>query len=350
MIVDRDFCISSYLTFRYVVSEGIAWKSDIIPDFPSSHEQGVYKVRTAKEILSRLRTIVQQAAKEHRTGVLLSSGIDSAIIAALLAQSTRAYTVQFSADWATDEATFAAETARMLGLDHTVVRVSWDDYMENVDRLMCMKRAPLHAAEVGLFMAAKTASLQGIDILFVGNGADSTFGGLDRLLSSDWTFEEFVRRYTFLEPAQVVRSPRSMRSVYEAYRVGHGLDVMRFLKTVHGLGILQMFENAIHAAACTMIAPFEQLALGIPLDIDRIRRGEPKYLLKEVFHTLYPNVHAQGKIAFARPMDQWLSDWDGPSRPEFIDGLDVSILTGEQRWLLFCLERFLNLIETWKGR
>ena len=55
-----------------------------------------------------------------------------------------------------------------------------------------------------------------------------------------------------------------------------------FLKVVHGLGIIQMFDNAIEMAGCTTIAPYEDLTLGIPLDIQRIRSGNTKYILRRM--------------------------------------------------------------------
>ena len=46
-----------------------------------------------------------------------------------------------------------------------------------------------------------------------------------------------------------------------------------------------------------------------------------------------------------RPMDVWMKEWKGPERLEFLDNLDIGQFSGEQKWLLYCLERFLNLIE-----
>ena len=81
-----------------------------------------------------------------------------------------------------------------------------------------------------------------------------------------------------------------------------------------------------------------------PLDLVRIRRGEPKYMLTEVFDQLFPSMHAPAKVPFARPMEQWLAAWPGPKRPEFLPALDVAQFTGEQRWLLYCLDRFMTTL------
>jgi asparagine synthetase B (glutamine-hydrolysing) len=231
-----------------------------------------------------------------------------------------------------------------------VVDVPWGFYEEALPELMRHKRAPLHPVEVGLYAAAKQARADGFDTLVVGIGADSTFGGLDKLLSRDWKFGQFVERYTFLDPSRALREPVDMRHVFEPYRRGASdIDVQGFLKVVHGLGIVQAFENALEAGGCKMVCPFESIALDAPLDLARIRGGESKYLLRTVFRELFEGVEVPEKIAFARPMDVWLGRWDGPKREEFLprSGADdwFARLTGEQRWLIYCLERFLNLLD-----
>ena len=344
-MIDYNFCVSSYLAFRYVAKFGIGWREGVVPEFPNTAAQGQFKVKTASDVLNRLQSIVQELPNTDNLGVLLSSGMDSTIIAALMPRGTRAYTIRFIAKGAIDEAPGAVQVAEQLGLQHTVVSVGWDDYDENMDALMKRKKSPLHPAEVGLYMAACAARQDGVTQLVVGNGADSTFGGLDKLLSKDWTFEEFVSRYMFLDPSRAVKHPISMLDIFEPYRTPQGVNVSGFLKSVHGLGVIQMFENAIHSGGCSIVAPFEELSLDVPLDIQRIRSGEPKYILNEVFQTLCPGLEIRTKIPFARPVTQWLSDWQGPKHPAFLDNLSMSNFSGEQKWQLYCLERFLNLVD-----
>jgi asparagine synthetase B (glutamine-hydrolysing) len=339
--------MSSYLALRYVADEQGEWVSGVGPELAQIEPQALLKIKTGSEVLKKLRGIVEAACRNERVGILLSSGMDSAIIAAFVPPGTPAYTVRFVAEGFVDEVGGARRVAERLEFEHTVVDVTWKDYQASLDPLMRRKRAPLHPVEVGLYKAARVAAHDGVKMLLVGNGADSTFGGLDKLLSRDWTFAEFVRRYTFLDPARVLRQPVSMVDVFEPYRRGDGIDVVGFLKVVHGLGIVQMFENAVGAAGCAMIAPFEQLVLDTPLDMQRIRSGESKYILREVYSALYPNLDVPEKIAFARPVTQWLRDWPGPTRAEFLDNLDMTAFTGEQRWQLYCLDRFLRLLDEW---
>ncbi len=142
-----------------------------------------------------------------------------------------------------------------------------------------------------------------------------------------------------------MKRPVAVVDIYESYRRENGFNVMGFLKVVHGLGIIQMFENAIHTGGCSLVAPFERLALDAPLDLQRIRSGEPKYILNEVFRAVCPGLEIPAKIPFARPVTQWLGGWTGPKRPEFRNGLSMADFTGEQKWQLYCLERFLDLLD-----
>ena len=344
-MIDYDFCISSYLVFRYIVKENAAWKKGIMPSFPAVAKREKVKVKTSTDVLAKLQDSVCRINNPERLGILLSSGIDSAIIAALLPRGTRAYTIRFIAEGAIDETTAACNVAEQLGLQHTVVNVTWDDYKNEMDMLMRLKKAPLHPVEVGLYKAALKAQQDGINILAVGNVADSTFGGFDKLLAKDWSFEEFIERYSFIDPTGVVKRPVSMRNIFEPYRQGNGINIIKFLKEVHGPGISQMFNNAIRAGGCTQLAPFEDLLLDAPLDLQRIRNGEPKYILVEVYKKLFSTMEAPEKIPFARPMAQWLENWEGPSREEFLDNIPLHKLSGEQKWQLYSLQRFLNIIE-----
>jgi hypothetical protein len=342
-MIDIDYCASSYCAFRYVVKPGVGWSTNRLPALPKEEQRKRVPVRSAGEILAHLRTVCSTVEKEGPIGLLLSGGIDSAILAALLPPTTPTFTIRFDAEGALDESSAAGRYARHLGLSNTVVVVSWTDYEKHIDGLMGRKNAPLHPVEVALYAAGLVASKNGVKTLVTGNGADSTFGGLDNLLSRDWSFGEFVERYTFLDPQRVLRRPQTMNDVFEPYRTKSGVDVVRFLKEVHGTGIVQMFENALGSAGCEIVSPYEDFALSAPLDLDRIRSGEPKYLLQDVFRLLYPDLDAPGKIAFARPVGTWLREWTGPKNDIFAESLDASQFTGEQRWQMYCLDRFLAL-------
>ena len=51
------------------------------------------------------------------------------------------------------------------------------------------------------------------------------------------------------------------------------------------------------------------------------------------------------KIPMPRPVDMYFADWKGPVRPEFRENLDMTQYKGNQRWLIWCLEQFLNMVD-----
>ncbi len=333
--------LSTFLAFRWLVDPRLAWTSEIRPSWPEAASRRRFRVADTHDIEITLRAVC--GSLERNTGLLLSAGMDSAILAALMPQHTIAFTVEFDAPGARSEAPDASLIARKLGLRHEVVRVTWSDYERWTVPVARHKQAPLHPVEVGLFLAARAARDTGLTRLVVGNGADSNFGGLDKLLSRNWTVRSFAQRYCFVDPARVLVSPTDVMDVFERFDRGDGsMDVPAFLREVHGPGITQAFQNALSAAGIEMIEPYEMLELEGGLDLHRIRHGESKYLLRSLFRHLF-GFDAPDKLPFIRPMDTWMSVWDGPHRPELRP--DTGPLTGEQRWLVWCLERFLDALE-----
>jgi len=44
-------------------------------------------------------------------------------------------------------------------------------------------------------------------------------------------------------------------------------------------------------------------------------------------------------------VDAYFKTWEGPSRPEFRRDIDMSKFNGNQKWQMYCLERFLDINE-----
>jgi len=342
----NPYCLSLYLAFRYVPKPNVSWSKQkkIIPSLPKFEEAKKIRIKNSQDIITNLKKITKKY-QNKKVGILLSSGIDSAIVAYFLPKQTQAYTIKFVAPKAIDESQHASKIAKYLGIKHKTVLVSWKDYQLAKDKLMLHKKSPLHPSETAIYYAALQAKKDGIYDLFVGGGADALFGGMDKLLSKDWEYQEFINRYNFLNPKKILKTPADITNIYKKYKLGNSINVIEFLKVVFGLGTIQMFENAIYAASCNIIAPYEDFVLGIPLDIKRIRNGEPKYLLKEVYKKLYPSIKPLDKIPFARPMDQWFKNWKDLHRPEFRKDIDLGSLTGDQKWLVYSLQEFMDLYD-----
>ena len=63
------------------------------------------------------------------------------------------------------------------------------------------------------------AQKDGVEMMVAADGSDLVFGGMDRMLSKDWDFNEWVDFYTFCKPEDVLVKPVSMDYLYDRYRL-----------------------------------------------------------------------------------------------------------------------------------
>ena len=243
-----------------------------------------------------------------------------------------------------DETARAAEYCKAYGLEHIIVDVTWEDYLKSMEELASHDGSPIVPNEPQAYLMAKRAKADGAECIVYGDCADTEFGGMTKLLAKDWDYEGFVERFTFLEPGKVLKNPVDMDEIYAPYRKGNdGIDFISFIAGPYAVSAAGALTNAIDAVGMEFIDPYEHCCLGEPLDLARVRSGDSKYLIRELFRMRYPGMEVPEKLPMSRPADAWMKDWDGPKRDEFLPGCAEG-LTGEQKLLLFSLERFLNLI------
>lgn len=343
---DKDFCMSSYLAFRFIEDDDKNFYQHLAHHNlkPNTPPPAKTPVKSAKDIDAAL-TKTFSKLKGEKLGLLLSGGMDSAILAAYM-PGADAFTFRFlGGKFQKDELSRAKYYADKYHLNLHYVDIDWHTVENYLDCVMKTKNAPVHSIEPQLLQAALQAKALGVTKIVIGNDADSVFGGMDQLLSKDWTFEEFKQRYTFLDPKEVLVNPVDMTYLYERYRKGNNIDFQKFIKDVGDVESDSSYDNAFKTAQMDYLDPYTNLTLAEPLDLKRIRNGESKYLIRELFKMKYPDYPVPEKIPMPRPVDQYFKDWTGPKRPEFKQNLDMHKFTGNQKWQMYCLERFLNLHE-----
>lgn len=283
------------------------------------------------------------AIKGKKLGLLLSGGMDSGCLAPYM-PGQDAYTFRFlGGNYQQDELKRAQYFADKWGLKLHYVDIYWSVVEQNVDQLMKHKAAPLHSIEPQIAQAALQAKSDGVELLIIGDAADGVFGGMDGLLSKDWRYSEFKSRYTYLRPEEVLNRSIDMDAAFEKYRLpGEMIDYISFMNEYDDIESYASYENAISTVGMKYIDPYEILKMAEPLDLYRIRHGESKYLMRDLFRMKYPEIPVPEKLPMPRPVDAYFSNWKGPLRPEFKQNLDISQFTGNQKWQLWCLERFLN--------
>ena len=347
-MVNKDFCLSSYIAFRYIWKDGVDFAEGFQHKcFRPVEKKDQIPVRTSEDIDREIQKQFDELyAKYDRIGILLSGGMDSANLAAYLKPGSHAYT------FVSDTGVFNADLARAkkycakYQLIHHLVDISFDDYKTFTPVVMRHKFAPVSSIEAQIYKAATMAKQDGVQLVIVGESADLIFGGMDKLISPRWTFDGFAKRYTFLDPSKVLSHPVDQSELYERFRTGeNSIDYMRFMDEVFSIESSSSYMNAFGAAWMPYYDPYAKLVMSEPLDLERVRNGEPKYLIRGLFSIKYPDLEIPFKIPMPRPVDVFFKDWCGPTRPEFRKDIDMNGLTGNQKWQLWCAELFLNMLE-----
>jgi asparagine synthase (glutamine-hydrolysing) len=140
--------------------------------------------RTAEQASRALSTTLRASVQDHLASdvplaFFLSGGIDSAVIAAIAAESlgkVSTYSVGFESHTMASELPVAAETAALIGSDHHEILVGrsniaavWDAWMHAADRPS--------VDGLNTFLITKAVKAGNAKVAFSGLGADEIFGG-----------------------------------------------------------------------------------------------------------------------------------------------------------------------------
>lgn len=342
-MTDKLYCMSHYLAFRFIKDENINFFDGLSHTvFKPRDEKEITPVSTIDEMDSIIRAKINEFYVPNKTAILLSGGIDSAILASYLPEGTKAYTFKCIANGAIDETAQARKYCDAYKLDHEIIEMHWSDFEELTPEILKADGVPFHSIEVQLLKAAKYAKSQGIERFIIGESADLIFGGMDKLIGRDWNFEEFYNRYNFVEPSKALKNPISVKDVYEKYRLPNDkIDFLTFMDEIFSIESSTSYMHAFKIAGIKYLDPYTFMKMAFPLDLSRIRNGEPKYMVRELFAKRYPNIEIPTKIPMPRATNQWLENYK-PTRSEFVENCAEN-MTGDQKWLCWCLEQFLNM-------
>jgi asparagine synthase (glutamine-hydrolysing) len=196
--------LDAYLALQYVPGEGTALKG--INKLPPGHvlvvEGGSVRVErywalepaepsaTEDEWLERVRETVRGAVRKRLVadvplGALLSGGIDSSIVVALMAEASsqpvRTFTVGFS-DSRYDEREYARLVARRFGTVHEELPIE-EDVAATLPRLAAAFDEPLgDEAAFPMFLIAEQARRH-VTVALAGDGGDEAFAGYERYVA-----------------------------------------------------------------------------------------------------------------------------------------------------------------------
>jgi asparagine synthase (glutamine-hydrolysing) len=148
------------------------------------------RAKSPSEAREELRTIYKQAVRRQLisdvpVGLLLSGGVDSGLLLALMnlnGSSWSTYTVGYGSTFADDELADARETARIMGSSHSSVTITKSLFEETLPRIVdCLEEPIASSSIVPMYFVCERAR-QDVKVALVGQGPDELFGGYRRHL------------------------------------------------------------------------------------------------------------------------------------------------------------------------
>lgn len=221
--------ISSYLTFRYPLGEQPVFdgikrlspghsiminRSDMsikkyweIPFYKNKGDRGeAFYLNKISELLEK--AVERRMISDVPIGALLSGGLDSSIIVALMsklsADKVKSYSIGFDED-GYDESYYSEIVANHCGVDHLSLTLTQQDYLQNLHNTIRIKDAPLSIPhEVALYEICKELKKY-TTVVISGEGADELFGGYGRVQRSPMDYKKIQFANKFLP--KIIRSP-----------------------------------------------------------------------------------------------------------------------------------------------
>jgi asparagine synthetase B (glutamine-hydrolysing) len=320
--------------------------TDGIRDFHVTPPINRIAIHNSDELETALRHEMNQAIQGGKTALALSGGIDSAILAKMMPRGSIAYTFKCIVPGmeVVDESLQAAKYAEECGLEHRIVEVLWEDMQKMAPIIMRHKGKPCHSIEIQIYKACLQAIADGHNRIIFGESADIVYGGMSGLLSKDRTVGDIIDRYSYVLPYKVLKNPQLITFPYTKWEKDGFVDVHKFLNDTMYEEAINSYEDACATAGIKLFMPYSKTFLDTELDYSRIRNGENKYLIREIFNRLYPGWETPQKTPMPRPLNEWMRNWKGPMRSEFWSHC-TDEMTGDQKWYVYALEQFLNMID-----
>lgn len=131
------------------------------------------------------RAVRRQLISDVPVGLLLSGGIDSSLLLALMnlnGNSWPTYTVGYGSSFADDELSDAAETAGALGANHTSVTLTKSIFEEMLSKIVASLEEPVATSSIVPMYFVCQRARQDVKVALVGQGPDELFGGYRRHL------------------------------------------------------------------------------------------------------------------------------------------------------------------------
>ena len=212
--IEGDERTTTYWTLHDVAQQGI------------QSPFGGNETEAAEQLEALLRDATRQRMiADVPIGVLLSGGVDSSTVAALMqaesASPIKSFTIAFP-DSDFDEAKDAGLVAAHLGTEHTEIPVSAKDALSVIPELPAMVDEPFaDSSQIPSLLVSRLAR-QHVKVCLSGDGGDEIFGGYNRYVWADRVYgrsrqlPQFVQRAT--GAAMTAVSPNAWNRAFRLMR------------------------------------------------------------------------------------------------------------------------------------
>lgn len=145
-----------------------------------------------------VKAVERQLMSDVEVGILLSGGLDSALIAAIAKEKSKSklktFTVGFDGDYKVNEIDYANETAKILGLDNYSEKIDFSHFLSSIRKIVKIVEEPIGTTSIiPMFYLSKLASSK-VKVVLSGQGADEPLGGYNK-----------YKGLPFLEKSQLVK-------------------------------------------------------------------------------------------------------------------------------------------------
>jgi asparagine synthase (glutamine-hydrolysing) len=143
-----------------------------------------------REAIQDLLELYRAAVRRHLlsdvpVGILLSGGLDSGLLLALMNEhggAWPAYSIGYGNTFKDDEIADAAETARLLGARHVAVKLDRAEFEHTLPKVVeCLEEPVAASSIVPMYLVCQRAR-QDVKVALIGQGPDELFGGYKRHL------------------------------------------------------------------------------------------------------------------------------------------------------------------------
>jgi asparagine synthase (glutamine-hydrolysing) len=381
--------INLFLRYRYTPSPFTAFKGikKLAPGSRLIVEDGSVRIerwwRSAPEpfdpmpapklAAEQLLEIYRRAIKRHLisdvpVGLLLSGGIDSGLLLALMMENGsnwQTYTVGFGSDFRNDELIKAAETARVFGVPNYPVQLDELSFNQTLSHILTTVEEPIATTSVVPMYHVTLRARQDVKVALVGQGPDELFGGYNRhlglSLGPTWrALPEFLRsslravlatlprNYTIKRALYSLDVPERMHRYQQVFSLLPGpcidelfqdsvcppdageqilecwADLEPLLEKTDELGGFQFLEIRSSLPdelllCADKLSMMHGLEVRVPfLDVEivefaerlalsyKVRHGKRKWLHRQVCSQYLPeSIVRRRKLGFATPIDSW---------------------------------------------